>query len=232
MAKNKISIDFPISGEWRILRPPGHHPFAFDFVKMDDNKKRYSRKNKFIYYVSTISSNEYYSWNQNIYSPIDGKVIQIGTGIEDRLKTNIWNTINIWYNATYRFKPEEKNGRLDIRTNTGNYLMIQAKEGYTVLLAHLMNNSINVSLGQSLQVGDIVGKVGNSGNLTMPHLHINIFDQIENPLKSKVLPFVFSEYEELQSNGIWKKSTFSVPKIKAHIIAKNCGINTVGRHNV
>jgi hypothetical protein len=116
MAKNKISIDFPISGEWRILRPPGHHPFAFDFVKMDDDKKRYSRKNKFIYYVSTISSNEYYSWNQNIYSPIDGKVI----------------------------------------------------------------------------------------------------------------PFVFSEYEELQSNGIWKKSTFSVPKIKAHIIAKNCGINTVG----
>mgnify|MGYP001275037418 FL=1 len=62
----------------------------------------------------------------------------------------------------------------------------------------------------------------------MPHLHINIFDQIENPLKSKVLPFVFSEYEELQSNGIWKKSTFSVPKLKAHIIAKNCGINTVG----
>ena len=140
MAKNKISIDFPISGEWRILRPPGHHPFAFDFVKMDDDKKRYSRKNKFIYYVSAISSNEYYSWNQNIYSPIDGKVIQIGTGIEDRLKTNIWNTINIWYNATYRFKPEEKNGRLDIRPNTGNYLMIQAKEGYTVLLAHLMNN--------------------------------------------------------------------------------------------
>mgnify|MGYP006140203787 FL=1 len=78
-----------------------------------------------------------------------------------------------------------------------------------------MNNSINVSLGQSLHVGDIVGKVGNSGNSTMPHLHINIFDQIENPLKSKVLPFVFSEYEELQSNGIWKKSTFSVPKLKS-----------------
>jgi len=28
MTKNEISIDFPISGEWRILRPPGHHPFA------------------------------------------------------------------------------------------------------------------------------------------------------------------------------------------------------------
>ncbi len=215
--EKKISIDFPLRGEWRFLRPPGHHPFAFDFVKMDGKRKKYSLKNKIRYLISHIPAYEYYCWEKSIFSPIDGKVIQIGTGWKDHTKTNIWKTIYMWYNATYKFRPKEKNGRLDIRPNVGNYVMIKAKEGYIVFLAHLKNDSIKVKEGQSLKSGDVIGNVGNSGNSTVPHLHINIFDQMENPLQAKVLPFVFNEYEELGNDKKWKKHTLNVPKIKSFI---------------
>ncbi len=39
----KTSIEFPLMGEWKYLRPPGHHPFAFDFVKTDEKRKNYSK---------------------------------------------------------------------------------------------------------------------------------------------------------------------------------------------
>lgn len=215
--KNLLSIDVPLRGEWKFLRPPGHHQFAFDFVKMDKKRKKYSRLIKIRFLISHIPADKYYCWGQPVYSPISGEVIQIGAGWEDHIKTNIWKTIKLWYNATYKFKPKEINGRLDIRPNAGNYIMVKAKEGYIAFLAHLQNGSIKVKEGQSVQSGDLIGNIGNSGNSTAPHLHINLFDQMEDPYQAKVLPFVFNEFEELGNDNKWQKRTLSVPRIKSFI---------------
>ena len=215
--KNQIVIDFPLKGEWQFLRPPGHHPFAFDFVMCENKRKKYSKQNKLNFFLGHIPADSYYCWDKPIYSPVAGKVLQIGSGCKDHLKTSIWKTILLWFNATYRFKPKEINGRLDITPNTGNYVMIQTKEGYIAFLAHLKNNSIRVKEGELLKVGDLVGNIGNSGNSTIPHLHINLFDQMNNPLKANVLPFVFSQYEELATDGKWEKHTFKVPRVKSFI---------------
>ncbi len=216
-SENQIEIDFPLKGEWQFLCPPGHHPFAFDFVKLDANRKKYSRCNKLKLFLSHIPANKYYCWKHPIYSPIDGTVIQVGSGWKDHEKINIWKIITIWYNATYKFKPKEINGRLDIRPNVGNYIMIQSEQGYVVLLAHLNNSSIKINEGQQLKSGDLIGNIGNSGNSTMPHLHINIFDQMNDPLSAKVLPFVFNKYMELNNDKKWKNHSFSVPKVKSFI---------------
>ncbi len=215
--ENKIRIDFPLKGEWQLLRPPGHHPFAFDFVMTDEKRKKYSKRNKISFFLGYIPADRYYCWKKPVYSPIDGTVIQIGTGCKDHQKTNIWKTISLWYNATYKFKPKEVNGKLDIRPNTGNYVMVKAKEGYIVFLAHLKNSSIKVKEGQLLRAGELIGNIGNSGNSTIPHLHINIFDQMEDPLQAKVLPFVFNKYEELTKDGKWEKYILHVPKVKSFI---------------
>ncbi|MBI3398989.1 MAG: M23 family metallopeptidase [Deltaproteobacteria bacterium] len=217
VSEGNISIHPPLEGEWKFLRSPGHHPFAFDFVQMDHNRKAPCKASKLRFFVNQIPSNKYYSWGKPVYAPIDGTVIRLGNGWQDHEYTNIWKTIQIWYNATYRFRPKEENGRLDIRPNAGNHVMIKAKEGYIVFLAHLKNQSILVKEGQHVRQGEVIGMVGNSGNSTAPHLHINLFDQMDNPLKSKVLPFVFSSYELLSSAGRWVKHTSSVPKVGAFV---------------
>jgi hypothetical protein len=207
-----ITIHPPLAGEWKFLRPPGHHAYAFDFVQMDDKRKSYHDAAKIRFLVHHIAANRFFCWDQPVFAPIDGEVIRVGNGWKDHASTSIWKTIRLWYNATYRFRPKEENGRLDIRPNAGNHVMIQAKDGCIVFLAHLRDQSIAVMEGAQVRQGEVIGRVGNSGNSTMPHLHLNLFDQMDDPFKAEVLPFVFARYETLTSDGQWIENTSSLPK--------------------
>jgi murein DD-endopeptidase MepM/ murein hydrolase activator NlpD len=54
-------------------------------------------------------------------------------------------------------------------TSYGKYLVVRHSGGWKTLYAHL--NSFNVSVGQSVSTGTIIGKVGSTGGSTGPHLH-------------------------------------------------------------
>lgn len=208
-----IIIESPLKGEWKFLCPPGHHPNAFDFVKTSPNRNSTHSKRTINFLFGRIDSSDYYCWEQPVLSPVNGKVIRSCDGWKDHKYTNLWRTISIWYNATYKFRPKEINGRLDIRPNAGNHVMIETDKGYIVFLAHLKNSSTLVKEGQRIEVGEQIGVVGNSGNTTAPHLHINIFDQMDDPYKAKVLPFVFKHYETLNENNVWENNISSVPAV-------------------
>lgn len=208
---DKISIHPPLEGEWKFLRPPGHHPNAFDFVQLDGERKSYHDKSPLRFWFGHIAAARFQCWDRPVLAPIDGTVIRVGDGWEDHDYSSAWQTFLIWYNATFRFRPREVNGRLDIRPNAGNHVMIQSPEGYIVFLAHLRNHSVGVQEGDKVSRGDFVGRVGNSGNSTMPHLHINLFDQMDDPYTAKVLPFVFRSFEWLDENGLWAQNYDALP---------------------
>jgi len=212
-----ISIQPPLIGDWKFLRPPGHHPFAFDFIQTDPKRNSSHKLNRLKFFIGNISSKEFYCWDKQVFSPIDGEIFRIGNGWLDNEYTNIWKTIQLWYNATYKFRPKLINGRLDIRPNAGNYVMIKSSHGYIVFLAHLRNKSIVVTEGQKVKRGQPIGSVGNSGNSTEPHLHINIFDQMNDPYTAKVLPFIFNDYETLINKDQWLPNTLSIPKVGSFV---------------
>ncbi len=54
----------------------------------------------------------------------------------------------------------------------GNHVVIFC-DGHSVQLAHLQAGTVVVSVGHQVAIGQLVGKVGNSGNTMQPHLHIN-----------------------------------------------------------
>lgn len=56
----------------------------------------------------------------------------------------------------------------------GNYLIISHHSGYKTLYAH-MNEPAIVNVGQSVTRGTIVGRVGNTGMSTGPHLHFTVY---------------------------------------------------------
>ncbi len=60
----------------------------------------------------------------------------------------------------------------DLKHLTGNHVLIECK-GVHVLLAHLMEGTVAVGLGDQVQAGAVIGTVGNSGNTDEPHLHIH-----------------------------------------------------------
>jgi hypothetical protein len=57
----------------------------------------------------------------------------------------------------------------------GNHVVLLC-DGLQVELAHLQQGSVGVEAGEQIETGDAIGRVGNSGNTTEPHLHIHAVD--------------------------------------------------------
>ncbi len=92
---------------------------------------------------------DYFSWGQAVRAPLSGTVIE---AIE-----------------TY---PDNEPGRVDDGDSRGNHVLIRSVAGENVLLAHLRKESVLVEKGDSVQEGQLIAEVGNSGNTSAPHLHI------------------------------------------------------------
>lgn len=86
----------------------------------------------------------------------------------------------------------------EFTSSLGNYIFIKVDDTDSYLiLAHLQQGSVKITAGEHVNTGDIVGKVGNSGTTSEPHLHIQL--QRENPVDMKFpvsaegLPIMFVE---------------------------------------
>ncbi len=64
----------------------------------------------------------------------------------------------------------------------GNYIKISHSNGTKTVYAHL--SKVNVSTGQKVSQGEVIGALGNTGRSTGPHLHF----EIENANGSKMKP--------------------------------------------
>ncbi|MDP9493779.1 MAG: M23 family metallopeptidase [Actinomycetota bacterium] len=63
-------------------------------------------------------------------------------------------------------------GSADHEHQAGNHLVIDISKGRYLMLAHLREGSINVDVGDRVTAGQVIAQVGNSGNTTEPHVHI------------------------------------------------------------
>jgi hypothetical protein len=119
----------------------------------------------------------------NLYSPIDGVVVEIRDGITDFSNNSSSNAANHW--------------------GWGNTIVIRDVDGiYYIRLAHLQYGSLDhLQVGDWLDQGEYVGKVGQTGYSTNPHLHM----QIMKTSMGSSQPFTFVEgklysYEWIRSS--------------------------------
>jgi hypothetical protein len=62
--------------------------------------------------------------------------------------------------------------QMDRSNLAGNHVILRCAEA-DILLSHFHKGSVRVRVGQRVEVGDSIAEVGNSGNTSEPHLHIN-----------------------------------------------------------
>jgi hypothetical protein len=91
----------------------------------------------------------YYVFGEPVYAPCSGVVART----EDRL-------------------PDLTPPDQDRQHPAGNFVFLECTEA-AVLLAHLMQSSVAVSPGERVKEGERIGRVGNSGLSTEPHLHLH-----------------------------------------------------------
>ena len=80
----------------------------------------------------------------------------------------------------------------------GNYVIIQHSDGNFTLYAHLHENSILVQAGESVEQGQVIGKMGSSGYSTGTHLH---FEVREGQTNANPLDYVSYEAPRIVSSG-------------------------------
>lgn len=117
---------------------------------------------------------------------------------------------NAYKNARY-FDPEKD----DIQSVAGNYIIIEYTDNVYAGLVHLQTGSIQVSVGQCVKKGEVIGKVGHSGNSFAPHLHFQLMDSSDISTANG-LPVAFEQYE-IYKNGIWEKVSNGIPINKDRI---------------
>jgi murein DD-endopeptidase MepM/ murein hydrolase activator NlpD len=76
----------------------------------------------------------------------------------------------------------------------GNSVMLDLRDHRYALYAHLQPESIKVTRGQSVKLGQVIGLVGDTGNSLVPHLHFQVTDG-PSSLASNGLPYEIDDFQ-------------------------------------
>jgi hypothetical protein len=77
----------------------------------------------------------------------------------------------------------------------GNVVVLRVGPGIYLTYAHMVPGSVRVHAGEHVRRGQVLGRLGNSGNSATPHLHFQV--QITRSFLSDGLPFVFRRFRLL-----------------------------------
>jgi len=139
--------------------------FAIDWVKVGPNGD--SRHD------GATQNENWWGWGEPILAVANGEVTEVVDGIPD-------NTPRVLPSVT-------------LDNIAGNHVILQIAPNRYVTYAHLENGSIKVRPHDRVHRGDVLALLGNSGNTTGAHLHMQMTDR-NSVLQSQGVPFVFENF--------------------------------------
>lgn len=153
-----VRIAPPFAGEWLVVqggRSPlqNHHlaaynqHYALDLVRLQEGRIFADG------WLGLEGNASVLGWEQPLLSPADGVVVHVRDDMEDAEGAN-------------QIRAAE-----DV---AGNVVVIELESGHFAVLAHLRQGTLRVGVGERVRKGDPLALVGDSGNTTMPHLHLQV----------------------------------------------------------
>lgn len=146
------------------LRPAQH--FAIDFIQLD------AQGRAVVGDIRILRNWHYYG--AEVVAAAPGRVVEVVNDLPDEVPGQPLPGI--------------------VETASGNHVIIDIGQGRYTEYAHLIPNSVAVSVGDFVQRGQRLGLLGNSGNSDAPHLHFQVMDR-PSALDADGLPFVFDRME-------------------------------------
>jgi Peptidase family M23 len=184
-------LDPPVKGRWIVLNGPaervpshgthGHgQTFALDLVYEPAPGER----PKFGHGPAFGDPAEFPAFGENVLAPADGRVVAVHDRARDHRTRSTWPAFA--YMVLESFGREAAGSRFVL----GNHVVLDVGGERYALVAHLQRGSAAVRPGQEVRRGELVGRCGNSGNSSEPHVHFQLMDR-PRALIAAGLPFVF-----------------------------------------
>ncbi|MFH1729939.1 MAG: M23 family metallopeptidase [Pseudomonadota bacterium] len=142
--------------------------FGVDLLQFDEDG--------YIYQNDGTANEDYYSYGAPLLAVADGTVINIKDDFPEQLPN------------------QDMPYPLTVENVAGNFIILDLGNDRFAFYAHIIPETIQVSIGDTVSTGDVLAYLGNSGNSTAPHLHFQISDS-SSFLISEGLPYVFDSYE-------------------------------------
>ena len=113
---------------------------------------------------------DYYAYGRPVLAPADGITRVVHDG-----------------------EPNEGVGAWRFLRTAGNYIVLEVAPSEFLFIAHLQPGSITIAPGDLVSAGQVIGRVGNSGNSSEPHVHLHLQDS-PRPYLGEGIPFYFHRY--------------------------------------
>jgi hypothetical protein len=125
--------------------------YAIDFIKLGDDGNSYSG--------DQYRNSSYHAYDVPILAVADGKIVTV----KDGLPENVPHTNKLAVAMT-------------LVNVAGNHVVEEIVGGLYAGYAHFIPGTITVKAGAQVRRGQILGRLGNSGNSSEPHLHLQLCD--------------------------------------------------------
>ncbi|HET7093571.1 MAG TPA: M23 family metallopeptidase, partial [Thermomicrobiales bacterium] len=118
---------------------------------------------------------DWYGFGAEVLAVADGTVVAVAEGYPEEGPLQP---------VTHVAKPEDYGG---------NAIVLQIAPGVYAYYGHLQPDSITVQAGDQVTTGQVLGRLGNTGNSSGPHLHFGLIDD-PDPLVGQSLPMAFDRW--------------------------------------
>ena len=217
-----VVVELPLRGEWSVERTPAYRipshgtdllgqRYAYDLVRTDH------RSGFHLHPAGTLRwllvggrTRDCHGWGQPVHAALDGVVVEAVDGVAERQWLHVVRESWVAVKNTLAFARR----RLDPARLAGNHV-IMATGGTYALYAHLAPGSVAVTRGQQVRAGEVIGRVGHTGNSTAPHLHFHLMDSTD-PLQATGIPCAFAEYL-VERDGQWQRVEHGIPNRRERI---------------
>lgn len=156
------------------LRGHNANLYAYDLVRIDDDGA--------LFHGTPERKEDWLTFDAPVSAPIGGVVAEAVDGVPDNTFVDGEAVV-----------PHEAE-RLD-PLGLGNHVLIRAGDGRVSWLLHMEPGSVAVKTGDRVMPGQMLGRVGFSGDSLFPHLHFNVTDGVAYP--SQGVPSYFRQFRRL-----------------------------------
>jgi len=143
--------------------------FAIDWMRLDELGR--------LVHGDESDVHNYSDYGADVLAVANAKVVSVLNNLNDQIPGRL---------------PEPSS--ITIETVDGNHVVLDLGGGRFAFYAHLQKGSVKVRPGDTVKKGAVLGKLGNTGNTSAPHLHFHVMNR-PSPIAADGIPYLIDAFD-------------------------------------